>query len=299
MNNLDKEELTGNNNVYDNRKMLEVTRYTKILVPAKSYDVKSDRRLLIPFTMGQKIGFVNSQGQIIVHPKYSMYYGDCYDEKDYVRVCKPYSYGFPRSNGNVSSYARPIYGLINFKGEEVLPMEYFSICPSLGNKSLFSVQKKNYQHGVITADGKVVVPFGRYSWIDGYDKGLARVKKGNITNGLANSGAKWGLIDEEGNEVLPVEYDNIWNFYGKNRLSTMVVKDKRQSELFFHDINDGIPYPAWKEKHYSQDNQYEGGTYGLHYGEYAGSYAQDVMGYSDEVIDDAFDGDPDAYWNID
>ena len=36
-----------------------------------------------------------------------------------------------------------------------------------------------------------------------------------------------------------------------------------------------------------------------HYGEYAGTYAQHVMGYSDDVIDDAFDGDPDAYWNID
>ena len=35
------------------------------------------------------------------------------------------------------------------------------------------------------------------------------------------------------------------------------------------------------------------------YEEFAGSYAQDVMGYSDEEIYDAFDGDPDAYWNID
>ena len=27
--------------------------------------------------------------------------------------------------------------------------------------------------------------------------------------------------------------------------------------------------------------------------------AQDVAGYSDDVINDAFDGEPDAYWNID
>ena len=32
---------------------------------------------------------------------------------------------------------------------------------------------------------------------------------------------------------------------------------------------------------------------------YSGSYAQDEMGYSDEDIDTIFDGDPDAYWNID
>ena len=38
--------------------------------------------------------------------------------------------------------------------------------------------------------------------------------------------------------------------------------------------------------------------YGTHYGEYEGSWAQDVEGFSDDVINDAFDGDPDAYWNI-
>ena len=35
------------------------------------------------------------------------------------------------------------------------------------------------------------------------------------------------------------------------------------------------------------------------YNRYNGSYAQDEMGYSDDDIDTIFDGDPDAYWNID
>lgn len=35
------------------------------------------------------------------------------------------------------------------------------------------------------------------------------------------------------------------------------------------------------------------------FGEYSGSYAQDVMRFSDQEIDDIFDGDPDTYWNID
>lgn len=35
------------------------------------------------------------------------------------------------------------------------------------------------------------------------------------------------------------------------------------------------------------------------YEKYNGSYAQDEMGYSDDDIDTIFDGDPDAYWNID
>lgn len=35
------------------------------------------------------------------------------------------------------------------------------------------------------------------------------------------------------------------------------------------------------------------------YRRYQGSHAQEVEGYSDKFIDDAFGGDPDAYWNID
>ena len=44
---------------------------------------------------------------------------------------------------------------------------------------------------------------------------------------------------------------------------------------------------------FEEDDEYTG------YGKYKGSYAQDEMGYSDDDIDTIFDGDPDAYWNID
>ena len=35
------------------------------------------------------------------------------------------------------------------------------------------------------------------------------------------------------------------------------------------------------------------------YGEFQGSYAQDVAGYDDDTLYDAFEGDPDNYWNTD
>lgn len=50
-----------------------------------------------------------------------------------------------------------------------------------------------------------------------------------------------------------------------------------------------------RNSHYEEDDYY----YPEHYDEYAGSYAQDVEWLSDEFIDDVFDGNPDAYWNID
>ena len=35
------------------------------------------------------------------------------------------------------------------------------------------------------------------------------------------------------------------------------------------------------------------------YDDYNGSYVQDVEGWSDQMIDEVFDGDPEAYWNLD
>lgn len=49
------------------------------------------------------------------------------------------------------------------------------------------------------------------------------------------------------------------------------------------------------QEHEHWDDYEESGTYE----EFAGSYAQDVEGYSDEDIYDIFDGDPEMYWNID
>ena len=43
------------------------------------------------------------------------------------------------------------------------------------------------------------------------------------------------------------------------------------------------------------DQYYEEETYN----EYNGTYVQDVEDWSDQMIDDVLDGEPDAYWNID
>ncbi len=208
-------------------------------------------------------------------------------------------------------------------------MENKNYIKELNYGNVTVVENKDYQWAVIDNQGNFVVPFGKYGWIDGFDSGLARVrthkksgKAGNTTgmildldtdNPIVIEGkenvqkffdsdrlvhpekyAKWGIINEKGEEVLPLIYDNIWNFLGKNRCSTKVEKDGYTSTVYLHDLNPSLPERRRKNNSYSYD-----GDCFSHYGEYAGSYAQDVMGYSDDVINDAFDGDPDAYWNID
>ena len=188
------------------------------------------------------------------------------------------------------------------------------------------IQRSDYQWGIIDSNGNEVVPFGKYAWIDGFEKGLARVRShGKITyskNIVAIIGldedpiiegqeeiqkviqrefeehpesfSKWGIINELGEEVLPVVYDEVWNFLGKGRFSTKAVKAGVEHDIRFDELN-----PVLKPKRVISVCDDDNDDYGTHYGEYAGTYAQDVAGYSDDVINDAFDGDPDAYWNID
>jgi hypothetical protein len=189
------------------------------------------------------------------------------------------------------------------------------------------VRNSDYEWGVVDNEENIIVPFGKYGWIDGFDNGLARVRT-NKKLGLSNNPpvciitpnnklilgtenikayiekdkkehpdnyAKWGIINEKGEEVLPCEYDEIWRFYGKNRYSTRVVKDGIAREVYFHDLNPSLPKRGIKCHCYSDKYLGEKKTYD----DYNGTYVQDVMGWSDQDIDDALDGEPDAYWNID
>ena len=171
--------------------------------------------------------------EIVVEPKYAIYYGECYDETDFIRVGVIEPYGTVRSDASFTAYYRYLYGLMDYAGKLVLPAEYHDIKPAYGNKRLFTLADQSGKHAVVTIDGKEIVPYGKYDYIGGFDNGYARVKIGKVTNGRVDSGAKWGLINEKGEEVLPVEYDDIWNFYGKGRTDTNIVKDGKTSVYSF------------------------------------------------------------------
>lgn len=263
----------------------------KILVPASSFKLESESRLLIPFTSFDKIGFMNKQGEVVVEPQYTMYYGDCYSPTDLIKVSINESYGFLKSNNQVKCYTSPLYGLMNYKGEIVLDTMYRRLELAIGCGNLATVQNKELKYGVIDLNGNVIVPFGRYDYIDGFDRGFARVLV-NIPTSPGN--CKCGIINEQGEEVLPVEYDRIWSFYGKPYDSIRVIHNGVSTNISFSSLTPLCNF--LQTPTYICDDEDD---YGTHYGEYEGSYAQDVMGYSDDVINDVFEGDPDAYWNID
>ena len=148
------------------------------------------------------------------------------------------------------------------------------------------VENKRYEWAVLNVNGKVIVPFGKYAWIDGYDRGLARVKTAD---------KKWGIIDKTGAEILAPVYHSVWNFVGKSRNTTKVVMnaDEWDFNLFTHELT---LLPKRKRTIVDSLTTFLGRP---SYGAYAGTYAQDVAGLSDDFISDVLDGEPDAYWNID
>lgn len=204
-----------------NKQQISFTKDIDFLVPATSYNLCQDTRLLIPFVEYGKIGFADNAGTIIVEPKYTMCHGDIYQSDDIMKVALIYTYGFPRKSGEVTTYHRLVYGLINYQGVEIIKPMYLFLLPSVGGTRLLSVADLRYQYAVLNLQGEEVIPFGRYTWIDGFSGGLTRV----IRYDKELKKEKWGIINEKGEEVLPVEYDKIWNFYDKNIAATRIEKN--------------------------------------------------------------------------
>jgi WD40 repeat protein len=87
----------------------------------------------------------------------------------------------------------------------------------------------------------------------------------------------------DGTKIVSASRDNTIKIWGEEEIENFIPNG---------DFNNNYDY---NYRNYDYDNYENERTYGR----YGGSYAQDVEGWSDQDIDEVFDGDPDAYWNID
>lgn len=90
------------------------------------------------------------------------------------------------------------YGVINTKGEVVLPVEYEEI-QNFGelDRTRWRV-KKNGLYGFINEKAKVIIPL-QYTDAHFFYSGLAPVQKYG----------KWGVINKKGHEIVPLKYDKV------------------------------------------------------------------------------------------
>lgn len=78
----------------------------------------------------------------------------------------------------------------------------------------------------------------------------------------------------------------------KRYSSRFFLSSEAKSEIAKKEAKEERQASAHSDSYNSYENEWT-------YSKYRGSYAQDEMGFSDQTIDDAFEGDPDNYWNID
>lgn len=244
----------------------------RVSVLIGNHNMDKEYRLLIPFiTRQRKWGLMNRKGEIVVKPIYDAICNDCQTKDDLLIVGKLYPYAFAKDNGSIDARVKYHYGLIHTDGTVFLDAQYNSIILGnlitvIGDDGCFAIDRS----------GKIIIPKGRYSWIDGFDDGLARVNK------FIDGKLRWGIVDCDGKEVLPLDYDKIWNFYGKYMDGTNVVKDGKKFYIYFDFLMPG----AYQKKYELTEEQIR----------------EQEKGAWDEAEDmwlDAFEGDPDNYWNID
>jgi hypothetical protein len=95
------------------------------------------------------------------------------------------------------------------------------------------IQRKDGAYAVLSENDEIIIQYGKYDWIDNYYLGYARVKHGKETNGNKHANVKWGIIDENGTEVVPAIYDDIHNFIGTNNSYVTICHEEMEFIFYF------------------------------------------------------------------
>ncbi len=167
------------------------------------------------------------------------------------------------------------YGFQDKKGNIVIPCQWEMV--SLFHEGLALVRDNKHRYGYIDKSGEIIIPC---IFIDACDfqNGTATVAIGDLS---------------------PINYDD----FDVNDIpeSSYIVIDKKGMPL--DDNEELLDYLCLLEEYcmdsvgFIRDHKRTDklDTYDM----YNGTYVQDELGYSDDEIDTIFDGNPDAYWNID
>lgn len=257
-----------------------------------------------------KMGFINSKGKLVIPCKWSSAY-NFHDGLAFV------------SDEKQNEFMPPKGGLINLQGQIIIPTKWIyrfkfdqwfnsSITSQeiAFTEGLIAVKGKNNRWGFIDKRGKLQIPL-RWMEVRSFREGYAAVKGLN---------GRYGFIDYRGNLICKLRWASVADFHEG---MACVYDDNLQKYGFLNsrgelqipctfdsgdDFHEGIAYVELYGKvipideggdriEAEHDKPIDGES--ISYEKYSGSYAQDEMGYSDDDIDTIFDGDPNAYWNID
>lgn len=124
-----------------------------------------------------------------------------------------------------------LYGLKDCNDNVIISPQYKKMYPFCCGLSLVINNKS--QHGYINKENKLIVPFGLYSWCDPqFVCGYARVVRYNIIK----EKDEWGIIDTEGNIIVPIKYDKIWTLNEEYLHSVKAFLDNKEVSINLYAI---------------------------------------------------------------
>ena len=124
-----------------------------------------------------------------------------------------------------------LYGLKYCNDNVIISPQYKKMYPFCCGLSLVINNKS--QHGYINKENKLIVPFGLYSWCDPqFVCGYARVVRYNIIK----EKDEWGIIDTEGNIIVPIKYDKIWTLNEEYLHSVKAFLDNKEVSINLYAI---------------------------------------------------------------
>lgn len=186
-----------------------------------------------------------------------------------------------------------LVGVLNIGGTEVIPCKYDKIKEPEHGKCIAVMDG---QFGLMDLKGSVIIPcqydeLHSFRGVEPFEK-LYLIKKDGL----------YGILNENNKLLVPCLYKFISLWYGNSRFQVIGYKGCRDGKYYYIDKN-GKEFKEISEDEFNNEEFEEDyDNWELErpsYGRYAGTWAQDHEGYSDDDIDTIFDGEPDAYWNID
>lgn len=256
----------------------------KVIVDTKDYNLQEDKRLLIPYMEEVsrygidivKVGLMDKNGDVVIKAKYDFVIGESIEPDDIIVLgtIKGINDKIPYS---VNPYVRCTFSAFNARKGMVI--EGFDTFTLSTDKKVITVHT-NSSWGAVNSSGEWVIPYGKYTWIDGFDKGFVRARIGTVTSGQKENDAKWSLITD-GGIVVYSECHDIKPFYGKGLDFTEIIKNQRDKGeiVYFKKVVDFLNGLSKPKPDYNPNDNREW----LH--RYDGS------------IDDAYEGEQDARWN--
>ena len=193
----------------------------KYIVNADQYVLSQDNRYLVPFIVYEhneiRYGFVDKENNIVISAKYDKLFEDFYRENDLIRVGERFTvdYGTEKKPRQYTYFK---VGVINSKGEELIPCDKYEELYFTANKTLLIAYGcRLIENGcaLIDLQGNVLIPFGKYRRIGCVAYGFARFQDDH----------GFGVCDIEGNTIIPSgEFEMIWQI--DEQYPTIVVQSK-------------------------------------------------------------------------